>query len=105
MREAGNVGFIHPGCASKRKDAWQAENKDLVIEVGDFCKLGFPLDPVGGETMYEWMWVKVTQLVSDNGMLCGVLNNDPVFSTTVKCGSVVEFKFEEITEHIPGMRP
>lgn len=63
--------------------------------IGKYCKIAFPHK--NNPQRKEYMWVKATD-TDDECELKGVLNNDPLFATQVKCGDVIKFNRKEIIE-------
>jgi uncharacterized protein YegJ (DUF2314 family) len=94
--EGNNLALIHGKCADDRQKAWQEANKGKVLSVGDYVRLGFPIEnPVTGRPTKENLWVKITELKED--IIVGALSNYPVF-INLSWGDIVEFTFDEICE-------
>lgn len=89
FNNADNVGMIHGRCAEERHQAFQKKLGDGPIPLNSFAKLMF----TNNEFM-EYMWVKIDKITGDDCV--GVLDNDPVFLTNVKCGDVINFKRADI---------
>jgi uncharacterized protein YegJ (DUF2314 family) len=90
------VGYIHGKCAEQRHKEWQEENKHIHISPGDYCKIAFQ----DGDKM-EHMWVKVDGCIAQR-TFTGILRNDPVAVTNIRCDDPVHFNRENIEEYIPG---
>lgn len=72
----GNIGFVHPDCASKANPELLA-GKPLESFIGKFVKTAFSgKDPRSGIARLEHMWVEVKSV--RDGKFSGLLNNDPV---------------------------
>lgn len=100
MHEAlKNIGFIHGHCGAERKRMWQEDNKDTVIEPGDFVKIGFKVTNPELKAEYENMWVKVTHVSDDRQKFRGTLNNESI-GTSLKWGEPLEFERTEIQDLI-----
>jgi hypothetical protein len=65
---------------------------DPVSLIGRYVKRAFEQDG-----RVEHMWVEVKK-ITDDGVLCGVLDNDPVVVNDVKCGDTVKVELCEIEE-------
>ncbi len=90
-----NVGIIHKECSEERLQKWQDENQETVVEPGDYVKIGFT---DGKES--EWMWVEITEAVSQDKFK-GNLSNDPIlFIDSLKYGDEFEFERKEISQLI-----
>ncbi len=61
------------------------------VKVGEFAKIRFEAE---NSLTSESMWIKVTKVNGDE--LEGVLDNDPIFIKSVKCGDIVTFKKEDV---------
>ena len=88
-----NVIPVHVDCAKERLEAWQKENKDLVLKPGMFVKKEFSN---AGKT--EHMWVIISEVRGSK--IAGVLDNDPIFLENIKCGDRVVLDRSEIEEHV-----
>jgi len=89
--ENGNIRLVHAECGLNRKKAWQESNPDVVIEEGDYCKLGIP----DGKQV-EHMWILVTNIAGRK--LKGILHNTPVVIANCEWGDTVEFDYEDIED-------
>lgn len=94
-----NIGFVHGHCGDARKKLWQEENKDTVIEPGNFVKIGFDVTNPELKAQRENMWVKVTHISNDGLRFRGTLNNESI-GTSLKWGQAVEFNRDEIQDLI-----
>lgn len=65
---------------------------DPVSLIGRFVKRAF-----AQHGRVEHMWVQIKE-ITDDGVLVGELNNDPVLVNDVKCGDTVTVNVEEIEE-------
>lgn len=63
----------------------------LTVDIGKFAKLKFT-----GERRAEYMWVRVIAANKRKEEYEGIVDNDPIFVTSVKCGDKVKFKKEDV---------
>lgn len=95
-----NIAVVHAKCAEDRKKEWQKENKNLVLQKGDYIKMPFSYaDKKGKEKKAEHMWVCINKCSKDQKKFEGTLSNDPVICTDIKYGDTVKFKRSEIESH------
>lgn len=90
-----NIGGIHHDCAIDRYKAWQEQNRDKYILIGDYVKAKF--DQTGYSS--EYMWVQVTEQFSKDTFI-GILSNVPNKLTNIKEGDSVRFTRLDIHDHI-----
>lgn len=88
-----NVRPIHRYSASEQLLEWQKNNKTTPIENDDFVKIAFVQD-----TNVEWMWVHITDSISD--VFIGLLANEPVVVDNVKYGDTITVNRSQIRELI-----
>ena len=93
MEDLSNIGIVHPQYADERTAKWQAENKDTKIHRGDYVKTRF----VDGDKI-EHMWVCVSSIIKDK--IHGVLNNDPILVTNIKCDDKVIINRSDVSAHM-----
>lgn len=86
-----NIGIVCAGCMDERKTETQGKINSIHDLIGKYVKKGFKV----GKGI-EHMWVKVTS-VTDDGVLIGVLDNDPCMAK-LRCGDHVKVMREEIEE-------
>lgn len=89
-----NFILICKSCGDERKNNWQKNNKHTTVKIGDFVKI----TACSLNNQKEHMWFKVIKF--DNGKIIGKCNNDPQI-VNIKCGDLINFKFEDIEDHIP----
>ena len=87
--DPGNIIITCKDCA----DRMYINKGNFDIKVGDFVKLRF--DEGYGE---EYMWVIVKKQNGD--LFEGILDNDPVIMTNMKCGDKVIFDKNEVVDRI-----
>ena len=93
MEDLRNIGIVHPHCVDARTAKWQAENTDTKIQRGDYVKTRF----VDGDKV-EHMWVLVSSIIK--GKIHGVLNNDPILVTNIKCDDKVIINRSDVSQHM-----
>ena len=88
-----NIGIICNDCTKTRSNFWQEKYGKIDLS-NSYVKFPFKQ----GKRV-EHMWVEIKK---DDGKktLVGVLNNDPVLVTRLKCGDVVRIKRSQIEQHI-----
>lgn len=65
------------------------------LKIGTLVKLIFVMKkPLENGCHAERMWVKITSIKSGN--FTGVLNNDPYYLKSIRCGDTITFKAENI---------
>lgn len=65
------------------------------LEISTLIKLIFIMEkPLKNGCRAERMWVKITSI--GNGTFTGILNNDPYYLKSIKCGDEIAFKAENI---------
>ena len=94
-----NVIGVCAGCGEARKAEWQKQNPDLYIGVGMYIKMAFRDADAHPDVPVEHMWVRIT-VVHDQQRFEGVLDNDPVLVTLLKCGDTVQLVRSDIEEHL-----
>ncbi len=87
-----NVGLMCKDCASKPNPKLAKLGEKHFIN--KYVKLGFET----GNSTYpkEHMWVKVKHVKGTQ--MFGILDNDPMVITTIKCGALIEFTSDEIED-------
>jgi len=91
--ESKNVGLISVSLAAKRRLEWQATNKETVLDVGDYVKIGRACKDC---SIKENFWVRITQTKPFKG----IVDNDLVHNLGFKCGQEIEFERKEIQRRI-----
>lgn len=79
----------------------QCENRIMTYKPGDHIKVEFR---AGGESVGEWMWVRVTACDDARQLVFGVLDNTPIADSTgrLKVGTELAISFDKIREHKPN---
>lgn len=82
-----------------------AKKKDVdSLTTGALVKLIFVLNkPTEEGCRAEKMWVRIVE--HQNGLFKGILDNDPVFIKTIKCGETISFKAENIASIYGAQSP
>lgn len=91
-----NIGIICNEHADERHEKWQQDNKNTVLRVGDYCKMGFVIKK--GDPRKEHMWVMITNVI-DKDTFKGRLDNDPMLADDLKFGDIVMFKRSDVSQH------
>jgi len=92
MEKDDNIRFLCLEHSNQRHKEWQQNNKDTVIEVGNYAKMAFK-----SAQGIEHMWVKITNCMTKNSYI-GILYNDPIRATHLKHGEEILFEREMIEE-------
>lgn len=92
-----NITEICDECGQERLQKWQEENKDTIIEKGDFVKIPF-IQEIDGKKKTEWMWCVVNKISKNQQVIIGILDNDPMYVTDVKCGNKYRFGRNQICQ-------
>lgn len=79
-------------------DTFEIPSKEEIdsLKINDLVKLIFTEENDNPEIMPERMWVKITEINEDN--FKGILDNDPYYLKSIKCGDEVVFKSENIID-------
>lgn len=79
-------------------DTFEISSKEEIdsLKINDLVKLIFTEENDNPEIMPERMWVKITEINEDN--FKGILDNDPYYLKSIKCGDEVVFKSENIID-------
>ena len=92
-----NIGFIHSGCAPKPGKYTDTLKEDFI---GKYVKISFK--GRGEDKRVEHMWVKVARVDPVNDVMVGVLENDPIIATHLRCGDTVRCQPWEVEDVIDG---
>jgi uncharacterized protein YegJ (DUF2314 family) len=65
-------------------------------ESGDFVKVEF----TGQTGESEWMWIKVDKVDDAQGMVYGVLDNDPIVNPDLWRGMELAVSYDKIRDHM-----
>jgi uncharacterized protein YegJ (DUF2314 family) len=65
-------------------------------KLGDLVKVRLEVNPPVMGCEAERMWTRVTEVNGESA--CGILDNDPVVRTDLKCGQEVTFDLADILE-------
>lgn len=95
MESPHNIGLVHRKCAEDRAKKWNDENKDLLINAGDFVKIAFWEK---GEV--EHMWAEVVSNTRQESFKATVAN-DPVVCMSYPLGKEIELSRFEIQQYLP----
>lgn len=96
-----NIQYAHTGCLPKAGEYAQIVP---ALFVGRHVKKAFVVVPGAGKPSHERMWVKVTS-ATDDGMLTGTLENEPVYDCCLEAGEVVTLHAREIVDVVPPIEP
>jgi uncharacterized protein YegJ (DUF2314 family) len=91
--DMGNIGHISDEARARRMAETQI-NLETKLKEAKFVKTGFEQPSV----VTEHMWVEITSIDYGMKIVHGILANDPVFLTLIKCDDVVEVPFATIEE-------
>jgi len=88
-----NTGSISNSDAEKRRQNWQEANKNTVLNVGDYVKIGRPCKDC---SVKEHFWLVITQ----TNPFKGTVDNDLIHNLGFNDGQEIEFERSEIQRRI-----
>ena len=97
MSVENNIGLVCKHIVDKRRMLWQAKNKDLILKNNDYVKIRL-VDCEGSSQ--EHIWIKITECNKSQITFKGILSNDPLMLRCYVHGDEIDFKREDIQEHI-----
>jgi uncharacterized protein YegJ (DUF2314 family) len=91
-----NTGVIHVKCAEERLTKLQQDPQfEEKLKNSKFVKRKF-----SQANMSEHMWVAIESIDWEKKNIQGILANDPLKLTNIKCDDSVECKFSEVSDFI-----
>lgn len=90
---SSNITFLCAEHAPVSTGEWADEEPKNLL--GKWVKKSFPVFNERGDPLREHMWVSVTGLRTDGGLV-GTLDNDPFYRTELRRGDTVTVQMNEI---------